>query len=457
MTVPSRLAQLRIAARLRHVLAERARLDAADDRARAAWQAARLDALRRHAVERSTLYRQLHRGMEGAPLDALPTVTKADVVDRFTEVVTDPRLRPEHLRGVIGGDASGLALGRYRVGVSSGSSGRPGSFPFDDAEWVGLLANAARARAVSGRPAVEGRVRSAKVGSPSPWHLSRQVAGTLQDPRKPSLTLDASSDVAELAEALESWRPHVLTAYASVLAALAEEQLAGRLHIDPVQVFSGGERLTAAARARIAAAWGAAPFDQYVTTEAGFVAIECPAHDGLHILDDHVVVEVVDDAGSPVEPGAFGRRVLLTVLGSRTLPLIRYELDDVAALAEGACPCGRRTPRLLAVTGSARELLRLPGEAGGEVAIHPVAITAVLDAAPVRGWQVVHGSGRLSVLVVGPERAFDAIGTQRALAGSLAAAGAAPVEVEVREVATLVRSPSGKASLVVPADATMQR
>lgn len=446
----SRTEQLRLAARVRRLIAARTRVDALPDEARAEWQEARLAELRRHASARSPLYRRLHRGLDGEPLEALPTVTKDDLVERFQELVTDPALSVEHLRHLVtGGSRDARALGRYRIGMTSGSSGRPGLLAFDHLEWAGIIANAARARRVTGPPPVRGRLRAARVGSPSPWHLSRQVPATLHDPRKPSLTLSAASDVAELADTLQRWRPDTLSGYPSVLAALAQEQLTGRLAISPAQVFSGGEPLTTRARHHITAAWGVEPFDQYLTTEAGFVAVECGSHDGLHVLDDHVVVEVVDGAGGPVPAGVYGERVLLSVLGSRTLPLIRYELDDAAAMAEGPCPCGRRSPRLLGVAGQPRELLRFRGRGGGTVTIHPVVVTAVLDATPIEAWQVVQQPDRLRVLVVRPSASFAPRRLEDRLVAALVAAGARAPLVEVETVPALIRSGSGKASLVL--------
>ena len=445
-----RVEQLRLAAGVRRTIGGRARIDGLPDEARAEWRQGRLTDLRRHASARSTLYRRLHRGLEAEPLEALPTITKDDLVERFAELVTDPALSVEHLRSLVAGDGRDTkALGRYRVGMTSGSSGRPGLLAFDQREWVDLIANAARARRIAGPPPVTGRPRAARIGSPSPWHLSRQVPATLQDPRKPSLTLSAAGDVADLGRALQEWRPDTLSGYPSVLDALAQEQLAGRLAIRPAQVFSGGERLTAATREHISAAWGVEPFDQYLTTEAGFVAVECGSHAGMHICDDHVVVEVVDGSGAPVPAGAYGRRVLLSVLGSRTLPLIRYELDDVAAMAEGPCPCGQRSPRLLGVASQPRELLRLPGRGAGTVTVHPVVVTAVLDATPVAAWQVVQEPDRLRVLVVRPAATFDRRRLEGELGAALAAAGAQAPLVQVETVPALIRSSSGKASLVL--------
>ena len=402
-------------------------------------------------MRRSPLYAERHGGSTAAPLDALPVLTKGDVVDHFDELVTVHGLTRHHLRSLV--DAGEPPRGeRYRVAASSGSSGRPGLFAFDRHEWVDLLVAAARARAIAGRPPADARPRTARIGSPSRWHLSRQLPETLPDPRRPSLTLSAATSEADLVDALQRFQPHVLSGYPSALAGLAGAQQAGRLAIAPDQVFTGGERLTPGARDLIRAAWGVEPFDQYLTTEAGFVAIECPAHDGLHVLDDHVVVELVDADGRPVPPGVESARVLLTVLGSRTVPLIRYELGDVASWAEGPCGCGRAGPRLGGILSGERQLLRLPAVAGGEVFVHPVAVTAVLDPAPVTGYQVVHDGHRVRALVASPPTDFDTAELARRLEAALRDCGAA-VRVDVVVVETLPRSPSGKAALVVSAPA----
>src|SRR5690606_10404350 len=120
VTPAGRLGQLRTLVALRRVLAERRRLDIADEATRDAWGAARVRALRRHAVRSSPYYREAHRGLEEAPLEALPPVTKDDLVERFDELVTDRRLRLDVARGVVEeGDPARRALGRYRVAMSS--------------------------------------------------------------------------------------------------------------------------------------------------------------------------------------------------------------------------------------------------------------------------------------------------------------------------------------------------
>jgi phenylacetate-coenzyme A ligase PaaK-like adenylate-forming protein len=447
----SKLSQVRVLVELRRDLRRSRRFDAGDEQQRAAWQADALDRLRRHASARSPFYRDHHRGLEGAPLDQLPVLTKDHLVERFDDLVTDRRINRAGVEAFVASGAVGdRYLGRYRVAVSSGSSGRPGLFVFDRAEWVEHIAAAARARSTAGGlpPRSGGLVRTAKVGSSSPWHLSAQVGATLEDPRRPSLRLRADDPLPELVEALDGWRPDVLSAYPGILRLLAGEQAAGRLHIEPRRVFSAGAVLTPTMRARMVEAWGDVVFDQYVATEAGHLAAECPEHRGMHLLEDLGIVEVVDAAGRPVPPGETGSKLLVTALGSRTVPLIRVELGDAICLETSPCPCGRPAPRVVEVVGRTLDWLHLPATDGSAtVAVHPNVFTGVLDAERVVSWQVVEQGGAITVLVTGAEPPFRAEVTEGRIVAALARLGTAP-PVAVRVVDRIEPEPSGKQPLV---------
>ncbi|MGD9798642.1 MAG: phenylacetate--CoA ligase family protein [Acidimicrobiia bacterium] len=412
---------------------------------------ARLAALRRHAAGRSRFYRDLHAGLADAPLTALPPVTKETLVESFDDVVTDDLVRLADLRAFVEANPPGSRyLGRYRVAASSGSSGRPALFVFDGDEWLDFIAGSAWARSICGPlggPPGR-RLRSAKIASPSAWHMSLQVGSTLRDPRRPTLRLPATLPIEELVAELERWRPHVLTAYPSVLRLLAREQEAGHLTIEPRRVFSTAEPLSAATRRAVASAWGSEPFDQYMTTEASAVAAECPEHRGLHVRDDAVLVESVDADHRPVPAGMPGAKVLLTVLGSRTIPLIRYELNDSIVLSPEPCPCGRPSPLIAAVHGRERELLRLPGR-DGEVAVHPVAFTSVLDPSPCAGWQVVRRPGGLAVRYTDPAGRVDEVRLRDDVAGAMERLGVTGVPVTVERVATLPAPAGGKAARIL--------
>lgn len=153
------------------------------------------------------------------------------------------------------------------------------------------------------------------------------------------LHLDPATLLADLVDRLNGYRPQMLSACATVAGMLAEEQLAGRLRIRPAVVVTSSEVPTGRARRTIEQAWGRQPFNQYVAIEGCVLGLKCDQHTGLHLFEDLIIFEVADEDNLPVAPGTFGSKLLVTVLYSRTQPLIRYRLSDSLRLAAEPCPC----------------------------------------------------------------------------------------------------------------------
>lgn len=107
-----------------------------------------------------------------------------------------------------------------------------------------------------------------------------------------------------------------------------------------------------------------------------------------------MIVEPVDHGGMPVQQCAVGERLLVTVLFSRTVPLIRYELSDHVGVGGRGCPCGRSFALLTGIEGRVEDVLQLPGPAG-QISVPPNVFHNVLDELTLARWQVVQEpSGR---------------------------------------------------------------
>ena len=74
-------------------------------------------------------------------------------------------------------------------------------------------------------------------------------------------------------------------------------------------------------------------------------AICCPAHEGMHLRENHVIAEIVDDEGNVLPNGEFGELVITTI-GMEALPLIRYKTGDYTRIIPGKCRCGSEVVRL---------------------------------------------------------------------------------------------------------------
>ena len=124
----------------------------------------------------------------------------------------------------------------------------------------------------------------------------------------------------------------------------------------------GGEPWTEAMRGQIERALPLRAVSFYGLSEmcGPGVAAECPARTGLHVQEDHFIVEVVDPGGRVVAPGTTGELVF-TTLTKEALPLLRYRTGDIGCLADSPCPCGRTTVRLTGLRGRLDDMLIVRG------------------------------------------------------------------------------------------------
>ncbi len=352
----------------------------------------RLLEVARHAA----LYRR--RIGDGPPeLDRIAPVTRAELMARFDDWVTDPALRLDELRAFTRDpDRAGEAwLGRYVVWESSGTSGMPGIFvqdaramavydaleaarhrppppatlplPFDPFGTFNMMAAADRHALVT---ATGGHFASAvsfeRLRRLNPWLGASSRSFSVLQP------------VDELVRALNAFQPTVLATYPTAAALLADEAEAGRLRVRLRCVMLGGETLSRAVRERVARVFGATVRANYGTSEFLPIAWECP-HGHLHVNADWVVLEPVDEQRRPVPPGERSHTVLLTNLANWVQPLIRYDLGDRITWHEGRCACGSHLP-VIEVEGRSDDVMRVPARRAGEhVSLLPLALCTVLE------------------------------------------------------------------------------
>jgi phenylacetate-coenzyme A ligase PaaK-like adenylate-forming protein len=264
----------------------------------------------------------------------------------------------------------------------------------------------------------------------------------------PEIRIAASEPLETIVARLNSWQPEVLIAYASMMRTLADEQLAGRLQVRPRAVFTSSEVLTQETRRRIVQAWDERLFNQYAATECGSLAAECEHHRGMHLMEDLVIFEVVDQNNRHVPAGVYGDKLLITVLGSRTQPLIRYELDDSIRLSPEPCPSGHPFALIDDIQGRVEDVLSFPGEAFGVVQVHPLVFSRVMDTLPVSGWQVVQEVDGLHVLLNGIHGVLQDEVLADTLRQALSEQGAIVPRIEVQRVESIPKTTAGKAPLI---------
>lgn len=116
-------------------------------------------------------------------------------------------------------------------------------------------------------------------------------------------------------------------------------------------------------------------FASYGFHEVQSVAVECPAHEGLHIFEDAFIIQVVDtETGEAMPDGELGS-LCVTELYKTGSPQFRYNIKDLSALMPpGRCACGSWLRRITGFAGRGDNMVKLRGinvwpEALGDLAL----------------------------------------------------------------------------------------
>lgn len=336
----------------------------------------RLRAVLSHAYARSPYYRRtfseagLGAGdIATAPLEAFPITDKAAIMEHFDEAVVAQGVTRDALIAFDEGerDASALFKGSYHVVHSSGSTGKPGYFLYDEAAWSRMLLGIVRgalwgmtngelARLLVQRPrvlyvaATDGRYGGVMAVSGGVGHL-----------RMEQLSLDVNTPLDRWAEAVRAFDPAVVIGYPSAVKLLAELVEDGALEADIRRVVSCGEPLGAGLRAFFERTFGAPVANFYGASESLALGVEVDPAEGMVLFDDLNWVETCQDGLYP------------TSLYNFAQPLVRYRLTDelVAKAPPAASRCA--FSRVESVQGRSEDLLWFERDGAREF-LHPLAV-----------------------------------------------------------------------------------
>ena len=351
-----------------------------------------------------------------APLQALPIVTKRELMADFDRWVTDPKLTRATVEDFLA-DRTHIGeklLDRYAVWKSSGSSGEPGVFVQDDAALatydalIGVQLGAARLgrRYASG---VFGNSGKAALVTARDDHYASIVSWERLSRGSPWLSSKSYSvldPLQELATQLNAYQPAFVASYPTMLALLAEERAAGRLRISPALLWSGGEYMTLAMRAAIERAFGCPVVNEYGASEALSIAYGCD-EGWLHLNADWVVLEPVDAEYRPTPPGETSHSALLTNLANRVQPIVRYDLGDSITAKPDACACGNPLPAIK-VEGRRDDIVSLTATDGRVVRLLPLALSTVVEeAAGLHRFQILQTGADALALRLDPHEVHD--------------------------------------------------
>jgi len=362
----------------------------------------RLNRVLRHAYLQSPFYRQRlddagyspKQEWDLADLPRLPVLEKNDI--------------REHTEQLLAGNFDRQTLRRKRTG---GSTSVPVHVYVDNEAFVHKTAATWRHNRWAGYDIGE-RLAMVWGATPPPKTLRGKIRRALYER---SFALDTlvmtEENMQAFIEQCRSRKPGYMIGHAHSIYLLAD--FCASAGIEDVQfnsVITTAMVLLPSERAVIEQAFHTHVFNRYGCEELSIIASECEVHRGLHVHAEGLIAEVVNGT-EPAKTGEFGDLVF-TDLDNLAMPLIRYRIGDVGALAAELCSCGRTLPLLTEVRGRTADFLYTPE--GNRVFGISILDTMMIHIPGIKQAQIVQDKpDELTIRLVVQRESFAADGEAR--------------------------------------------
>ena len=180
-------------------------------------------------------------------------------------------------------------------------------------------------------------------------------------------------DMKKYIHLLNKHKPKLIISYAQSIYEIAKFAKENHIEVNKQNaIHTGAGNLYIDMRRVISDVFQCEVFDHYGTREVGSIASECQNHNGLHILMEHTLVEVVDELGKRCPPGVEGE-IVITTLNNYSMPLIRYKIGDMGVMSNKIqCDCGCNYPMLQKISGRTNGIFKTKSgsKIGGEFFTH---------------------------------------------------------------------------------------
>lgn len=363
-----------------------------------ALQLGRLQETVRRCVGRVPFYRE---GLAGAGVRPEQIRTLDDI--RRLPFTTNADLRAQYPDGLLAVDRREVT----RLHTSSGTTGKPKALFFSRADVDRAADLIARCLVMTGATCgdvLQNMMTYGLFTGALVMHYGAEKVGLLVIPAGPG----NSERQLLLMRDFRATIIHATPSYALYFADFLE-----RKGVDPRRdlalrkAFVGAEPHTEETRRKIEEALGLDAYNSYGLSEMNGpgVAFECERKDGMHLWEDHFLMEIIDPvSGDPLPEGERGELVL-TSLCREAMPLLRYRTRDITSIVPQACRCGRTHRRIERITGRSDDMLIVRG-----VNFYPQQIERVLMSVSGVGRNyliTLQGLDELTVQVELAEAGFD--------------------------------------------------
>ena len=249
-----------------------------------------------------------------------------------------------------------------RLHSSSGTTGKPTVVAYtrnDLATWAEVIARTLAAGGVNDKSIFQVSVNYGLFTGGLGWHYGVEKVGA-------SVVPVSGGNTARQIMIMQDFGTTAMVATPSYALHLAETMQ--EVGVTPQQtslqsVFCGAEAWSDRMHKEVEDAFGVPAFDSYGLSEiiGPGVSLECEAHSGLHIQEDHFYCEVIDPVTEEVLPEGEVGELIITTLTKEGMPMLRYRTRDLTAMYRETCACGRTQTKMKRVVGRSDDMLIIRG------------------------------------------------------------------------------------------------
>ena len=249
------------------------------------------------------------------------------------------------------------------IHASSGTTGNPivGAYTTNDMDvWAELMARSLYATGVRRQDVIHNAYGYGLFTGGLGFHYGAQKIGSTIIPVSGGMTQRQIKLMKDLGSTVLCCTP----SYAIYLAeAMNKEGVDPRKDLKLKIGNFGAEPWSERIRERIENDLGIEAFDIYGLTElcGPGVSVECNKHNGLHIWEDHFLVEIIDPKTGDVLPAGEEGELVFTPLTKTGLPLLRFRTRDISVIETEKCDCGRTHSRMMRIRGRSDDMLIIRG------------------------------------------------------------------------------------------------
>lgn len=303
------------------------------------------------------------------PIGEFPTIDKSVLIKNFDSIVTSKELCQEELRNFDCAENKDKKIfkDKYHIVHSSGSTGKPAYFVYDDKAWEYMLLGVIRAALwnMSMPQILKYLFKGPRImyvaATDGRYGGAMAVGDGIEGVKGNQLFLDINTPLNEWISRTQEFKPDMIVGYPSAIKILGELVENGQLSVNVFRVISCGEPLNINLRRYFERVFKSDVINYYGASESLVLGVESDIKEGMYIFDDMNYIE------------SYNGQMYVTSLYNYAQPLIRYKINDRLKLKTyGKFKYPFTTAQ--SIQGRDEDILWFEDDRGKKEFLHPLAI-----------------------------------------------------------------------------------